>query len=106
MPDLMKVPMAMCKSNEYWEKHVPSSKPNHPGYTVIFDVNSHTNREYAADFSCNCPAYQYGKGKYCKHIIQVKGEHCGWHQQIDGGEVKNKKCPKCGGEVTWFMAGV
>lgn len=32
------VSMAMCKSNDYWEKKVPSSNPkNSTGYTVIFD---------------------------------------------------------------------
>lgn len=59
-----------------------------------------------ADFSCNCPAYQYGKGKYCKHIEQVKDQHCGWHQQTDGGELIDGKCPWCGGEVVDIMVGV
>jgi len=105
MPDLMVVPMSMCKSNEEWERKVPGSKPGSI-WTVRFDRYSHITREVDHDFSCDCPAYQYGKGKYCKHIKQVKDEHCGWHEQFDGDEAKNGKCPRCGGEAVRIMVGI
>jgi hypothetical protein len=47
-----------------------------------------------------CMAYKTKPG-YCKHIKALieSGKHCKWLQFIDGGKLKDGKCPKCGGEV-------
>ena len=93
----------MCASNESWTKIVKGRTSN---WVVTFDRYSHKNRGVQCDFSCDCPSYQYGKGKYCKHIEQVKGLHCGWHQQYHGGEAKDGKCPECGGETVVIKVAV
>jgi len=97
------VPMVMCKTNEFWQKQVVGSKGS--VYTVTFDALSHKRHDVVCDFSCTCQAYKFGK-KYCKHIEAVKGDRCGWHQQFDGGEAINGKCPQCGGEIVGIVVGV
>jgi hypothetical protein len=54
---------------------------------------------------CSCPRFKYHK--HCKHVKQVEAEYnCCWHQQFDGGEPVNGKCPQCGGEVKAVACGV
>lgn len=37
-------------------------------------VGRYEVREYSdGHLTCTCPAFQYGKGKYCKHIIHTHG---------------------------------
>ena len=104
MSNLDIIPMAMCSSNENWEKIVPGRQGS---YIVRYDKLNHKNKHITHDFSCTCPAYQYSRGaKYCKHIEQVKDEFCGWHQGWDEGTAKDGRCPKCGNELINAMIGV
>lgn len=86
-----------CDSNEDWSRTVKGSSKT---YVVRFG-RGHKNPEVVSDYSCNCPAYKFGKkGAYCKHIESVKSERCGWGEYWDKGKVVEKKgessCPKCG----------
>lgn len=103
MPDFTTEYRWHCETAEHWSKEVGGSKG--ATYTVRWDRHSHKNQhEVQYDWSCTCPAYQKRKG-YCKHIILVKntsfenGGRCNWQQFIEGGEPKDGKCPRCGGEI-------
>lgn len=104
MPDFNTVFHWHCETAENWSKDVAGSKPG-VTYKVTWDRNSHKNRQVQFDWSCSCPGYQKRGGVYCKHIILVRntshenGGRCGWQQFIEGGEPKNGKCPRCGGEI-------
>lgn len=97
MPDLITQVYFHCTSAENFEIKIQSTNKT---YTVSYGYSPKGKVEY--EYSCDCPSYKFGKGKYCKHIEQVKasGQHCCWTQFIDGGKpVKNKDqyfCPKCG----------
>lgn len=101
-----------CESERYYREEVKSSDGSKT-YDVKFDEQFGPNKNYQYDWSCSCPAFKFGGGKHCKHILQVKnsGHRCGWNQHIDGGE-PNKTvsgedcCPRCGGEIFAFRAGV
>lgn len=100
--------MRMCESNEYWAKEVVGSKGDI--YLVKFERVFDGHVEY--DYTCTCPSFKYGnkKGKYCKHILSAKPEHCGWHEQFSD-EVMDEndeecKCPKCGGPTVVIRVGV
>lgn len=103
MPDLTTEYYYHCETAEYWETTVIGSKGDK--YLVKWDEwGHHSGCTY--DYSCNCWAYRKGHGKYCKHILQVKDQHCNWNQWMDGGEPVDGKCPKCGGEISIHGVGV
>lgn len=95
-------PMAMCSS---WEDFVRQIKsPSGGVYTVTHGYTP--EGRYQFGFHCNCKAFQFGRGKECKHIKAVKSEACLWHEQFDGGSPKNGMCPKCSGPVKGVMCAV
>ncbi len=98
-------PFAMCATNAGWSRFVTSSDGK-TIYHVQFEKLPQS-ADYEYGFTCTCQAFKFGKGKECKHIKQVKGEWCGWHQQHDGGEpTPDHKCPKCGGEIVGVLCAV
>ncbi len=104
MPDLTIEYYHSCISNHYWSTSVIGKSGT---YTVLWDNFSHKNQKKVQfDFSCNCPNYQFNKHHYCKHILAVKDSRCNWDEFIDGGEVKDGKCPKCGRETMVTRVGV
>jgi len=94
-------PMAMCSSWERFTKKVAGSK----GVEYFVTHERQLNGDYEYGFSCTCPSFKFRKGE-CKHIKEVKGDACLWHQQFDGGELKDGKCPRCGGGVKFVMCAV
>lgn len=99
MPDFHNVTTWICSSNKEWQTECPGS--NGAMHKVSFGpmLPSHPVQY---DWMCSCQAYQFGKGKYCKHILAVKDQRCGWNAELeptaqalaqDGGRV----CPKCKG---------
>lgn len=97
MPDLNTEYFYHCKSAEEWEINVSNSSET--GVYRVKYGKKHLNPSVRNDYSCNCKAYLYGKGKHCKHIIKWKGHHCNWMQFFDGGKLRYNRCPECGGEV-------
>ena len=96
MSDLATEHYYHCKSADNWEINVTGLSGT---YRVGYG-RRHLNPTVRHDYSCNCKAYLYGKGRHCKHITQYKGHHCNWMQFLDGGTLKRDRCPECGGEVT------
>jgi hypothetical protein len=94
MSELSIVLMRMCESNNYWERRLRQ-------YTI-------TLMRHRPDFECTCPAFKYHPEKPCKHIIEVKGEWCGWHEQYSEEKLGNDPaiCPKCGGPTVVVKVGV
>jgi len=113
MPDLSMEVYYHCQSAEYWETLLPSSG-GQTAYTVRWDSSHHHNRERVEyDYSCTCHAYQYGQGRYCKHIRQAQesGKHCNWMQVLNGEPPARDAndapcCPRCGGPVHALRYGV
>lgn len=101
MPDLDMVVYPHCISCEGWERKVAGSRGDQ--YTVEYQP---VNGQYT--YTCTCKGYQH-HGK-CKHIEQVKGEHCSWMQFLHGGEPVEidgeKRCPECHDEITYMKWGV
>lgn len=97
MPDLDTQVFFHCETSEDFQKEVQGKTGT---YTVRCDRTHHLNPNVQIDWSCTCWPYKKGKGKYCKHILQVTSERCGWNQFVDGDEpVKTPEgyvCPKCG----------
>lgn len=104
MGDLNIETMYMCRSNEHWQRKVEGSKG--AVHTVSFGRHGHKDQTCVMGYSCTCPAFKYRPGD-CKHIKAVKGQRCGWHQQMDGGApTKRGRCPRCNGEVVAIRVGV
>lgn len=105
---LDKVAYWHCLTAEGWSKEVVGSDGK-TVYVVRWDRHSHKNRSVQMDYSCTCQAYKMKPG-YCKHINQVKSQHCGWMQFISGGEPVEKNgekvCPHCGDKVSTMLWGV
>ena len=81
-----------CQTNIEWSTTVEK-------YTVRF------GKLFGRDFriqgvlngyTCTCKGFEY-RGQ-CKHIVQVKGQRCGWNPGADPGLPANKDgtCPECG----------
>ncbi len=108
MPDLTIEYFPWCKSNEFWQRRVQGSRGR--TYTVLFSKTPRGSRcEY--DYSCDCDAFRFGKGKPCKHIKQVQDERCAWNEEAACGSgtrerPANGRCPKCGGELSVIKVGV
>lgn len=100
MPDLSIHYFYHCESAEHFSTKVEGSKGKH--YAVTYGPS---RGRYQYDYHCSCDSFKFGKGKYCKHIEEVKksGLHCNWQQFIDGGEPVKKdgenRCPNCGAGV-------
>ena len=103
MPDLTIITVGSCQSNEEWETTVPSSDGK-TAYTVRFTKVFSGNVQY--DYTCTCKGFSIRKK--CSHIERVKSENrrCGWDGLIDGGSATDGKCPRCGGPVFYYRAGV
>ena len=96
-----------CKSNEHFEKKVAGSNGN--VYTVVYgELAFKTDTTHG--WTCTCPAYKYGKGAPCKHILAVMPEKCDWNWEASFGSPvstrKYKKCPKCHSELSLIKIGV
>jgi hypothetical protein len=104
MPDLTKEAYWQCTTAETWAMDVRLS-PEKKAYTVTWDRWRHLRQhDVVYDYSCTCKAYKYGKGVHCKHIERAKTSRCGWMQFLDGEDVAESSCPRCGAEVharTW-----
>lgn len=100
MPDFTHETFYHCCTAEYWFTQVVS---NGNTYVVKWDRFSHKNDDVMYDYSCTCMAYKMGRGKHCKHIRQVREQHCNWSQITDGDAPVivdgDKCCPKCYGAV-------
>lgn len=98
MPDLTIEYNRVCSSNIQWSKQVIGSKGE------IYEVYFGDHGFGSLDWSCSCPAYQYGKGKACKHILAAQKEKCDWNYMgtYTGSSAQanpDGTCPKCGGET-------
>lgn len=89
------MPMHQCLSCRYWEHQIKD-------YVVRFECTPHGPYEH--DYTCTCKGFKFNRK--CKHIEEAKSHHCGWHEQFEGGDLVDGKCPKCGGEVEVVMCGV
>lgn len=96
----------VCETARRFETEVKSSSSDKT-YTVRFGPN---DGKYQYDWSCTCPAYEYGNGLdengHCKHIRAVResDEYCGWNEMFDAGEPiedenGERVCPECGSPV-------
>ena len=96
MPDLTIESGWMCASNELWSTQVVGSKGSL--YSVTFGFCPGGNATH--DWSCTCPQNTF-RHRECSHILAVKNQRCGWHQQFHGGNVDpaSPQCPQCGGPV-------
>jgi hypothetical protein len=95
--------MFCCESVKRWQTTVEGSKGRQ--YQVTWGKN-HRNPNVMLDYNCTCPAYEFGKGAWCKHIKQARMNHCGWSSNSypqkpvpltdnNGQDI----CPECGSEV-------
>jgi hypothetical protein len=89
MPDLTIEIMFMCSSNEYFETKVKGKSDTYMVYLM------------RGKWHCECKGFAYRAT--CEHVKKAEKKFCGWHQQVDGGQVKKTKdgweCPRCGGEA-------
>jgi hypothetical protein len=101
MPELTTEYFYHCKSADHWEINIAGKTGN---YTVTYGSMNGGNVQ--KDYSCTCMGF--GFRKTCKHVEEVKasGIHCGWMQYIDGGELKDGKCPECSNDVESMGWGV
>lgn len=104
MPDLTTHYFWHCASTESWKMPIKGSRGD--DYTVSWNKWGHKNQtDVQHDYSCTCQAYEFGKGKHCRHIkiAIASGEHCNWMQFHTGGDAIEKNgehhCPHCGDKV-------
>jgi len=112
MADLNRVTAFVCKSFRLFETSVRGKAES---YTVRFAADGHNNENVQCDWSCSCRSYRYQRGTnskgYCKHIVKVEQQRCGWSEHHDDGEVSQAesavpRCPRCSGEVEAMEWGV
>jgi hypothetical protein len=104
MPDFTVVTMQHCRS-------IDGPMSARVGPYTIGGLFSERDRPW-----CDCSAFKFAKRdrmgeKTCKHITQVQGDACGWHEQW--GEVaqtefqeENMVCPQCGGATVFCRVAV
>ena len=87
-----------CQGNEYYLTSVRGSTGIQYGvsYGVTFDG------PYSHGWTCACKAFEFGKGKHCKHIKQVENTRCtyGFEAVMGSPTEMGKVCPKCGGPTS------
>jgi hypothetical protein len=95
--------MFCCESVKVWQTIVTGSKGKQ--YHVTWG-NHHRNPSVVLDYSCTCPAYEFGNGAWCKHIKQSRMKHCGWSSNSHPQKPVPLKdhmgqdiCPECGSEI-------
>lgn len=111
MPDLTRCFAWTCCTNIWWQTRVNGSKGE--VYDVRFE-HMPPSHDVQYDYTCTCKAYQYGGGKYCKHILAVRdgGQRCGWNCQLEPTaqaltlEDGHKVCPKCRGPIESIQVAV
>ena len=98
MPDFNIVAYYHCITAEHFHTQVTGSK----GDKYDVEYGPTVSGPYEYDWSCTCPSFKF-RGK-CKHIEGAKKKVCGWMQFTEGGEPVEvngeKRCPKCGEEVS------
>jgi len=82
MPDLILVPMEICKNGN--TAHIGGYEQCH--------INSIGGRS-----RCNCKGFYFHRN--CKHLRAARELMCGYHEQIDGPPEKSGICPKCGAKT-------
>lgn len=87
-----------CNSNYSFRRNVPGSHANM--YNVTWEPTPNGDVQYG--WHCDCKAFEYGGGKLCKHILQVKDERCGWNAELDTTAQADASdmCPECGFETS------
>ena len=101
-----------CGTNTHWTTTVSGSKAG-TSYTVTWGFQPYPS-PVQYDWTCTCQAFQFGGGKPCKHIKQVKasGARCGWNGELEPTATcahdaqGNPCCPDCGGPVESIRVGV
>ena len=113
MPDLTIEYHHHCESCDHWQKNISGSNGNQ--YIVRWNDSDHLRQhETTHEYSCTCPAYKFGGGKWCKHIKTARLEHCAWNSihNTDGfrdpveDETGEKLCPRCGASTFVLGHGV
>ncbi len=115
MPDLTTEPTWTCKTNLFWTTKVQ-------GIGGKYDVTwqnpqiPELRKFTVRGWHCSCKAFQYGMGRYCKHVKAVieVNERCGWNEELEptlmparAADAEGRpECPKCGGEVESIEVGV
>jgi hypothetical protein len=115
MPELDILHAWTCESNLFWTRKISSSAGDKT-YDVTWRRNLDPSREYSYGWHCSCPAFQYGRGKYCKHILSVdtSGQRCGWNAELEptlsparsDSDPDYPECPSCGGDIRTIPVGV
>ncbi len=106
MPDLTKHVVPVCRSNFDWSRIVQSGSDLSKTYKVAYQEQFDENKP-RYDYHCTCPAFTYGNGKQCKHILAVKHERCTWNSEMERREVpQDGCCPECGNEIVFVEVAV
>ena len=104
MPELNIEHRWMCESNRNWRKEVQGN-----GGVYVVEWGRVYDRDVDYGFTCTCPGYKYRKA--CRHIRDVSGERCAWHEEYNNPEMAEvdhytRKCPRCGADVEAVRIGV
>jgi hypothetical protein len=101
MPDMTLVAMAYCIGKRTCGPFEVPSSNGKSTYTVTVTPGTWERH-------CTCKAFEFSKERFptCKHIERVEnaaGLICGWSEHWGGPINKDGECPKCGGEVTYYL---
>ena len=106
MSELMEAIVIVCETNFEWKAEVFGSK----GDIYIVEWGPAPSGTRLFGYSCTCKAFEYGGGKYCKHILRVirNGKRCAWNEEMNPDIKKSGdgKCPLCGGPTRMEGVGV
>ena len=94
MPDFTEEVHFHCASVEDYSTEIKGSTGTHKVW--VGRANWPGAAQY--EFQCDCKGFKFRHR--CKHIEEAKKDYCGWHEQIEGGEIKRDenniaRCPKC-----------